>query len=1021
MPRPSPRATCGLVPIVALLGLSQPWAAHAGSAWVETADLPDGLLPRWGHATVYDSRRDRVIVLGGASLAGLEHDVWEFDGASWTAAVEPPVAFNARSHHAMAFDSGRAVTVVFGGFNGLDLGDTWEYDGTTWRQGPTAPPAPAPRWQAAMAYDPARGRTVLFGGRSATYRFSDTWEYDGSAWSAVAASGPAARTEPGMAYDTARNVMVLFGGAGSGILYQDTWEYDGTQWTLGPAAPPGLRARAGHAMAYDPATQRIVMFGGEPILGTYLADTWHYDGAWTQLSPPQSPSPRGRPSMAARNGQVVLFGGFDGTRYNDTWLFDGSNWAAGPAAPGGVGPRIRSAAAYDSWRKRVVTFGGYYESGKLLGDTWEFDGLDWTRSEPTSGPSARSSHAMAFDSVRGVTVLFGGTDAAGYTNETWEFDGLDWSPGPVAPAALIPTYDQTMAFDSFRSVAVLVGPWPEAWEYDGAQWQAGTTLPPPAQTVSQTLTYDTARRVMVMAGGSNGSVWSRLVWEYDGAVWTQAPSLPWGITGPSMGYDTERGVVVLHDGGWTFEFDGQSWSAGSYQVGLDRKTAAMAHVPEAGGPVLFGGYGSSSPVRGTWGYQCLALSPASLSAGTVGVAYAEALTASGGAGPFTFDVSVATLPPGLSLSTSGVISGTPLASGAWRFRVRAMEASGCAGSLIYTLAIGPGPDLVSGQGLGPPNPNRVRVHGADGSPTPVDFFAYGTGMWGVNVAAAILAGSTSAAILTGPGPGPQFGPQVRAFDRDGLALQRVNYYAYGTLRYGVNVTATELLASSVDEIVSGAGPGGVFGPHVRGWRFDGNAVSALASVNYFAYATLKFGVNVAGGPLDADPASELVTGPGPGAVFSSQVRGWDYIGSGVVGLPRLNFDAFPSPGYGARVAAGDFDADGFAEIATAPGPGPTPAHPAAFRAFDYDAVSIRSIAGFEVTPYATNYGGRPGAGDLTEAGRDQLITGAGPDPAAEALVFAYLHNGGASTRVGPTFVPFSPGYGVNAIVAPLGH
>ena len=44
--------------------------------------------------------------------------------------------------------------------------------------------------------------------------------------------------------------------------------------------------------------------------------------------------------------------------------------------------------------------------GAALGDTWEWIGTAWTQ-VATVGPAARTRHAMAYDSDRGVTVFFG--------------------------------------------------------------------------------------------------------------------------------------------------------------------------------------------------------------------------------------------------------------------------------------------------------------------------------------------------------------------------------------------------------------------------------------------------------------------------------------------------------------------------------------------------------------------------------------------------------------------------------------
>lgn len=53
---------------------------------------------------------------------------------------------------------------------------------------------------------------------------------------------------------------------------------------------------------------------------------------------------------------------------------------------------------------------------------------DWTeRNKGKLSPSARSFHAMAYDSIRQRTVLFGGTDySVGPLSDTWEWDGANW-------------------------------------------------------------------------------------------------------------------------------------------------------------------------------------------------------------------------------------------------------------------------------------------------------------------------------------------------------------------------------------------------------------------------------------------------------------------------------------------------------------------------------------------------------------------------------------------------------------------
>jgi len=87
----------------------------------------------------------------------------------------------------------------------------------------------------------------------------------------------------------------------------------------------------------------------------------------------------------------------------------------------------------------------------------------------------------------------------------------------------------------------------------------------------------------------------------------------------------------------------------------------------------------------------LAISPVTISSGTVGVPYGPvALTATGGTGAVTFAVTVGSLPSGLTFSSAGVLSGTPTQAGAFPFTITAKDSVGNAGSQAYTLTIAAG-------------------------------------------------------------------------------------------------------------------------------------------------------------------------------------------------------------------------------------------------------------------------------------------------------------------------------------------
>jgi len=114
--------------------------------------------------------------------------------------------------------------------------------------------------------------------------------------------------------------------------------------------------------------------------------------------------------------------------------------------------------------------------------------------------------------------------------------------------------------------------------------------------------------------------------------------------------------------------------------------------------------------RGAYQYcppgQCapppLSIQTTSLPGGTVGTAYSQTLSASGGIPPYNWSVISGTLVPGLNLtSVTGVINGTPSAAGAFNFTVQVQDsATPIADTATVALAI-----TVNTAGSPPPPPS----------------------------------------------------------------------------------------------------------------------------------------------------------------------------------------------------------------------------------------------------------------------------------------------------------------------------
>ncbi|WP_423603363.1 putative Ig domain-containing protein [Sphingomonas sp. MS122] len=139
-----------------------------------------------------------------------------------------------------------------------------------------------------------------------------------------------------------------------------------------------------------------------------------------------------------------------------------------------------------------------------------------------------------------------------------------------------------------------------------------------------------------------------------------------------------------------------SLAGGSMPIGVALTSSGML----AGTPITPGNYSFSVTATDAHGFSvtqaysvavtapAIAVTPASLPDGATLSAYSQSLAASGGTAPYSFSLGSGALPPGLSLSAAGVISGTPTAPGAFSFTVTATDAHGFTGSTAYLLTIG---------------------------------------------------------------------------------------------------------------------------------------------------------------------------------------------------------------------------------------------------------------------------------------------------------------------------------------------
>jgi uncharacterized protein YhjY with autotransporter beta-barrel domain len=99
------------------------------------------------------------------------------------------------------------------------------------------------------------------------------------------------------------------------------------------------------------------------------------------------------------------------------------------------------------------------------------------------------------------------------------------------------------------------------------------------------------------------------------------------------------------------------------------------------------GFSGDQPYTLTLAAPTIALTPTTLPAAMAGTAYTQALTASGGVGPYAYALAGGSLPAGLTLTAAGTLAGTPTVAGSFNITVRATDANGFSGDRAYTLSL----------------------------------------------------------------------------------------------------------------------------------------------------------------------------------------------------------------------------------------------------------------------------------------------------------------------------------------------
>jgi hypothetical protein len=527
-------------------------------------------------SAVYDSVRDRVLLFGGASTSGSPTDLWELSLAgtpTWNqlspAGTPPP----GRAGAVLIVDPVRDRLVLFGG-NGPYFGNdprTWVlnlYGSPSWQDLGATGPAPGGLYGCGGVYDPIGDRLVTSDGpyNGRPYALSLV---GAPIWTPLlpqfySGAQPASRYDGGAVHDPAHRAFVVYGGY-MNSSFDDTWSFslDGYAWTK--LAPPGpdLPPRANHTVTLDPATNRVIVFGGQNPFD--LNDLWamHLGPVpiWERLQPTGTPPGQVYGVAAAcdtRRHRILYFGGqgtFLGLSNIVSQLdLDGTTaWSTVSTAGDPPTPRQGSTAVYDPVNDRFVIFGGLnFSAGtNVMNEVWSLSLAGtptWTQLSPGAGPSGRSSATASYDAARHRMLVFGGFnyDFNNFKNDVWALS-LDGAPSwtPILPAGTPPAgrYRAIAVVDPLHDRFVVHGGgYADTWALNltgPPQWNALSPAPPlPEPRGGSAGVFDPVGNRLIEIGGNNGN--------YRGESW----ALAWGdVPTPTLlsfaDVDVEPGRVTL--------------------------------------------------------------------------------------------------------------------------------------------------------------------------------------------------------------------------------------------------------------------------------------------------------------------------------------------------------------------------------------------------------------------------------------------------------------------------------------------
>ena len=539
---------------------------------------------------------------------------------------------------------------------------------------------------------------------------------------------------------------------------------------------------------------------------------------------------------------------------NPAFVFVGQAYGTTLAAAGGVGPYTWSLAAGSSLPPGLTLYpNGQITGTPTLGGQYSFTAAVTDSESPPVTVTAQFTLFVILNVTTGPNLPGGYTGtpysqqlsaAGGVAPYSWQVTGGSLPPGlTLSPSGLVsgtPTATGTYSFtanvtDSQNPAAFGNGDFTITV---GAGLVITTSILNPAFVfVGQA--YGTT---LAAAGGVGPYTWSLAA----------GSSLPPGLTLYPNGQIT--GTPTL---GGQYSFTAAVTDSESPPVTVTAQFTLFVILNVTTGPNLPGGY--------------------------TGTPYSQQLSAAGGVAPYSWQVTGGSLPPGLTLSPSGLVSGTPTATGTYSFTANVTDSQNPAafGNGDFTITVGAGSQSISftAPATGTVGGSATLTATGGGSGNPVIFSvdaSSGAGVCtvsGTNGATVTYAGAGSCVIDANQAGNANYlaAPQVQQTITVGKASQSISFTAPATGTVGASATLTATGGGSGNPVVfsvdasSGAGVCTVSGTNgsTVSYTAAGSCVidaSQAGNANYLAAPQLTQTITVNQAPafvIDSPPLTAV--------------------------------------------------------------------------------------------------------------------------------------------------------------------